>query len=161
MTKVLSDPVTENVIKLIFMKAVKIVSNPYTLTISFLFIIISGQHLGGFYIIYLLLALPHFGIYAILALIGILLLLITFHSKKLKSSITGPIVNIVGALMLSASIFLFFYTDNEHYNYGTFYQLVPLVTLILFSIISLTSIVINAFELYKILSKKNLHNLNI
>lgn len=143
------------------MKAIKILTNPYTLIISFLLIIISGQHIGGFYIIYLLLALPHFASYAVLSVIGIALMLITFHNKKTRFSITEPILNLVAVLLLLASIFIFFYTDNERYNYGTFYQLVPQITLVLFLIIALTSIVINIISICKTLEKKSSHNLNM
>ena len=43
---------------------------------SFLLIIISGEHLGGFYALYLLLALFYGGIHSLLGLSGIVLLII-------------------------------------------------------------------------------------
>ncbi len=124
------------------MKAAKIITNPYTVVITFLMIIISGQHLGSFYIVYLLLALPHGGIHALLAVIGISLLLIIYHNKRM-SSIIKSILNVIAILMLIASLFIFFYIDDEHYNYGTFYQLVPQTTLVLFVFIALCFIVRN------------------
>lgn len=140
------------------MRIIRIITNPYTLIISFLIIIISGEHLGNFYFTYLLLALPHFGIYAILALIGIVLILITYHTKKTNASLIEPILNLAGILLLLASVFIFFYTDDEHYNYGTFYQVVPQITLILFLIIALASIVVNVISIYKTLEKRSSHN---
>lgn len=137
-----------HVTKLKLMKAIKIITNPYTLIISFLMIIISGQHLGGFYIVYLLLALPHLGIHSILAVIGITLLLIIYHNKK-RLSVIEPIINMIGVLMLIASIFIFFYKDDEHYNYGTFYQLVPQITLFLFAFIALCFIVRNFVSVFR------------
>jgi hypothetical protein len=38
------------------MKAYQIITHPYTLIASFCLILISGQHWGGFYLLYLLLA---------------------------------------------------------------------------------------------------------
>ena len=98
------------------MKAIKILTNPYTLIISFLMIIISGEHTGGFYISYLLLALPHFANYAVLAVVGIALMLLVFHSKRKNSSATKPVGNLIAILLLLASVYIFFYTDVEHYN---------------------------------------------
>lgn len=147
-----------HVIKQIFMKAIKVITNSYTLIISFLIIIISGQHLGGFYIIYLLIALPYFGIHSILALVGIILLLIIYHNKKNRCFIIRPLINLVSVLMLIASIYMFFYNDKEHYNYGTFYQLVPQITLIVFSFIALSFIVRNIVSVFK--SSKTIINTN-
>jgi hypothetical protein len=131
------------------MKALRIITNPYTLIASFLIIIISGQHLGGFYLIYLMLALPHFAAYSVLAVSGIVLLIFTYHSRKIKSSIAEPLVNLVAASMLLASIFTFFFTDKEQYNFGTFYQLVPQITLTVFASIWLSFIVLNTMSAFK------------
>ncbi|WP_018615712.1 hypothetical protein [Segetibacter koreensis] len=143
------------------MKIINVLTNPYTIIISFFIIIISGEHVGNFYITYLLLALPHFSIYAITALAGIVLILITFHSKKTAVSVSEPILNLLGVLLMLASIFTFFYTDYEHYNYGTFYQLVPQITLILFLLIALTTIVAAIIKIYKTVGKKSSNGLNI
>jgi len=137
------------------MKAVKIITNAYTLIVSFLVIMISGQHVGGFYVIYLLLALPHFAMHSILAITGIVLLLLIYHNKKNNASIKKSLLNIIAVLLLLCSIFFFFDNDDEHYNYGTFYQLIPQLTLILFGSISLVFILKNIFDIYKI-SRKNL-----
>jgi len=147
--------VTDHVIKLEVMKAVKIITNAYTLIVSFLVIMISGQHVGGFYVIYLLLALPHFAMHSILAITGIVLLLLIYHNKKNNASIKKSLLNIIAVLLLLCSIFFFFDNDDEHYNYGTFYQLIPQLTLILFGSISLVFILKNIFDIYKI-SRKNL-----
>lgn len=148
MGNVLLQMITDLVIKLDFMKGVKIITNPYTVIITFLMIIISGQHLGGFYIVYLLLALPHGGIHALFAIIGISLLLIIYHSKT-RFSIIKSAINVIAVLMLIVSIFIFFYTDDEHYNYGTFYQLVPQITLILFAFIALCFLVRNIVSFFR------------
>lgn len=90
------------------MKVLKILTHPYTLIISFLMIMISGEHLGGFYVLYLLLALPINASHSLLALIGIGLLLFSYHKYQGKSShIVEAIVNIAGALLLFLSIYFF------------------------------------------------------
>lgn len=111
-------------------------------------IIISGQHLGGFYIVYLLVALPHGGVHSLLAITGITILLLTYH-RSIKPSVIAPTLNLIGVVILIASIFIFFYNDKEHYNYGTFFQLVPQITLILFAFIALCFIVRNIVTLFR------------
>ncbi len=120
------------------MKAIKIITHPYTLIISFLLIMISGEHLGGFYLLYLLLALPVGAIHSLLALAGISVLLFNYHKYgRRKTHLIVPVLNIIGLLLLFCSIYAFFYNDKEHYNYGTFYQTVPLLTLIITGLIAL------------------------
>ena len=122
----------------------KIITHPYIVVISFFIIMISGQHLGGFYLLYLLLALPKGGMHSLLALFGILLLLISYYKyKRKKIYLIESIINIVAVILLILSLFSFFYNDKEHYNFGTFYQIVPQITLIIFSIIALTFLLDN------------------
>jgi hypothetical protein len=112
------------------MKLFKILSHPYTLIICFLFILISGEHLGGFYALYLLLALPHGGIHSLLALTGIIILLTSYYKFKRKKIYRIEIfLNMVGLVLLFLSIYLFFLNDRQHYNYGTFEQTIPIFTL--------------------------------
>ena len=105
---------------------------------------ISGQHLGGFYLLYLLLALPHGGMHSLLALFGIVLLLISYNKyKRKKIYLIESIINMVAIILLILSLFSFFYNDKEHYNFGTFYQIVPQITLVIFSIVALTFLLDN------------------
>ncbi len=121
-----------------------IITHPYIVIISFFIIMISGQHLGGFYLLYLLLALPHGGMHSLLALFGIVLLLISYNKyKRKKIYLIESIINIVAVVLLILSFFSFFYNDKEHYNFGTFYQIVPQITLVVFSIIALTFLLDN------------------
>jgi membrane-bound ClpP family serine protease len=132
------------------MKAIRIITHPYTTIISFCMIMISGQHLGGFYLLYLLLALPHGGIHALLALFGVMLLLISYNKyKRKKLYLIENIINVIGIILLILSLYLFFYNDKEHYNYSTFYQLLPQITLIIFSIIAVVFLFDNLTHLFK------------
>lgn len=126
------------------MKAIKIITHPYLLIASFLCIIISGEHVGGFYAMYLLTALFHLGIHALLATAGIVLLAAShIMYKRQRKYLIETIMNIAGVLCLFLSLFFFFYNDVKQYNYGTFEQTVPQLTMILFGILSIGFIVSN------------------
>ncbi len=126
------------------MKAIKILTHPVLLIGSFLFVLISGEHFGGFYILYLLLALPHGGVHAMLALAGVLLILFSYIKfKRSKKYLIEPVLNIIGAACLSLSLFFFFYNDRQGYNAGTFDQLVPQVTFVLFGLLTIGFVIDN------------------
>jgi hypothetical protein len=70
---------------LTYMKAINILTHTYTIIASFLIILISGENFGGFYLLYLLMALPHGGVHALLALFGIAVMIIAknyFRERK-------------------------------------------------------------------------------
>ena len=126
------------------MKTFNILTHPVVLIISFLFILISGEHLGGFYLMYLLLALPHGGVHALLGLLGIALLMFSYVKyKRAYKGFVEPGLNIVSVCCMVLSLFFFFYRDKKGYNDGTFEQLVPQITLILFAVLSLLFIIKN------------------
>jgi len=112
------------------MKLFKILSHPYTLIISFLFILISGQHLGGFYALYILLGLTQGVLHSVLGFFGIVVLLISYHIASKQKSYLQHGLNILGVAMLFASIFYFFKNDTQRYNWGTFEEGLPLFTIV-------------------------------
>ena len=131
------------------MKVLKVVTHPFTLLISFFMILISGEHWGGFYLLYLLLGLPHGAIHSILALIGVsLILLSNYKYKRNRFTFFEYALNISGAFLLILSLFLFFSNDRRQYNYGTFNQWIPLCTLGLFSIIAICYLGQTIFRLF-------------
>lgn len=73
-----------HVIKVSFMKTIKFIGHPISLMIIFMLLIIEGDHFGGFYLLYILMALPHAAGYALLAVAGIASLLLGFkiHPEK-------------------------------------------------------------------------------
>lgn len=111
------------------MKLFRILSHPYTLILAFLFIVISGRHLGGFYAMYVLLGLTHGVVHSVLGFLGIVVLVATHHSNWRQQSSIRKASNIVAVGLLFASLYLFFTNDKEHYNWGTFEESVPLFTL--------------------------------
>jgi hypothetical protein len=126
------------------MKAIRIVRNPVLLILSFLFIIISGEHWGGFYLLYILLSLPHGSVHAILGVAGIILLTTAYLKyEQGKISPVSTVINILGLLLLILSLFLFFFNDKQGYNSGTFYQMVPLVSIGIFLTITISFVVYN------------------
>ena len=119
-----------HVTKIIFMKMIKLITHPVTIIIGFLLIMISGEHLGGCYLLYILLGLPHGAVHSLLAIVGIGLLLFSNYKYQQQFIFNiEPVLNIIGLILLLLSLFLFFYNDKSHYNYGTFYQTIPVLLL--------------------------------
>jgi hypothetical protein len=128
----------------------KFITHPLTVTISFLIIIISGQQFGGFYLLYLLLGLPHAAIHSILGVFGVVLLLFNMlQSNKGNRNQISPFINVGAILLLWLSLFFFFYNDKSDYNMATFYQLLPQILLLLFFVTSIYFFVDNILLLIK------------
>lgn len=119
------------------MNWINIVTHPILVLILFCGILISGEHFGGFYLIYILMALPYGGNHAILALSGVALVLFSYVKYKRQSKFFfDPLLNILGVFSLFLSLLVFFY-NTWNYNDGTFRQTTPIISLTLFCIISL------------------------
>ena len=134
------------------MKIFKIIAHHYSLIICFLAILISGQHLGGFYIFYLLLALPYGGIHSILAILGIIVLLTSYRLFGCNEKNLGQVLNFVGVSLLFGSLYYFFWNDKQHYNWGTFEQVIPMLTIIITGFVALCFLLRNIFGIW--MSKK-------
>jgi hypothetical protein len=129
------------------MKALNFFTHPIILIVSFLIIMISGEHFGGFYALYILLALPHGGPHSVLALLGIMLLILS-NATNNKRGLTRNLLNVFGAILLVLSVIVFFYTDKEGYNYRTFYQTIPVITLLLFCFLTLLFLIKNLIQTF-------------
>lgn len=144
------------------MNLIKIATHPYIIIISFSIILIIGEGWGSFFLFYLLLGLPYGAIHSLIALLGIVLLLINYYKyKKKKELVLQCLTEIFAVFLLILALSVFFYNDKQHYNYRTFHLLVPLLTLILFAIIALSSIIVNIISIYKTVAKKSYHHLNM
>ena len=67
------------------MKMIKLFTHPVVIIIAFLLILISGEHLGGFYLLYILLGLSHGAVHSLLAIDGMaycFLLIINTNSSS-------------------------------------------------------------------------------
>lgn len=139
------------------MKLLSFISHPVTLISSFSIIMISGEHLGGFYALYILLGLYGAAVHSLLGVAGVAILLISYYKFKRKNQyLIEPLLNLIGLVLLILSLYLFFYNDKSHYNYGTFYQTVPLISLSLFGLLALCFFIDNV---RRSVSKKNLPNM--
>lgn len=128
------------------MKVFEIIAHPLTLIVSFFFILISGEHFGGFYLLYLLLALPYGGLHALVAMSGIAVLIVAYLKfKRQNQYVIETIMNVLGAACLVVSLIVFFYHDQSNYNLGTFHQVIPKITLAVFGVLVIV------FALYNIL----------
>jgi len=128
----------------------KLITHPLTVIATFLIIIISGQQFGGFYLLYLILGLPHAAIHSITGVCGIALLLFNILQSKLwNRNQISALINLGGIVLLWLSLFLFFNNDKSNYNIATFYQLLPQILLLLFLIISIYFFVDNILILLK------------
>jgi membrane-bound ClpP family serine protease len=113
-------------------------------SISYCCIIISGMHVGGPWIAYLLITLftsvfyPLPFIYALLGIGGLVLYLIQPYRKL------GGIYlqRITGLAAMYLSLILFFTGEGGAYNESTFREAVPLITLALFVLLSVWQIVL-------------------
>lgn len=126
------------------MKLLQFITHPLFLITSFLLIIISGESFANIYLFYILIALPHGGIHAVLAFLGLGLLIFSYAKYQNNYNyLIEPILNITGAMLLILSSVTFFCNDIEHYNYGTFRESVPLFTLIVFTAAALFFLIKN------------------
>jgi hypothetical protein len=103
---------------------------------------ISGEHLGGFYALYILLGLFAGAVHTLLAVAGIIILLISYHRFNDKTAV-NQLLNIIGVLLLFASIYFFFWNDKQHYNWGSFSQTVPVITMVLTTLIATCFLISN------------------
>lgn len=119
------------------MKTINILTHPVLVLSLFCLTLISGESFGGFYLVYILMALPHGGIHAVFALIGAGLILFSYGRYKRQSKyFIDPLLNILGVFSLYASLFVFF-INSWSYNDQTFEQTVPVISFALFGVISL------------------------
>ncbi|MEI6949741.1 hypothetical protein V9K67_21315 [Paraflavisolibacter sp. H34] len=133
------------------MKALRIAGYPLAQLFTFVLILISGEAFGGPYLVYLILALPHGGDYSVLGTGGILCLYICHKLYRIKRRAwVKPVLHLAGILLTLLSLYIFFINDRIRYNYGTFLQSVPLVTLWLFGISVLCGMVLAVIQLARL-----------
>lgn len=139
------------------MKAIKILGHPITVICLFFVILISGESIGGVYLFYLLLALPHGLVHSLLAILGIGLLTLSYSQLKTKQNVAMKLINVVGILLLLLSILTFFYNDKGHYNYGSFSSAAFWITSGLFVLSTLFHLLITLTPFGKINHRRKLN----
>lgn len=132
------------------MKMTTILSAPYIMVIAFFFLLISGKHFGGFYLLYLLMALPHGGVHALLALAGVGCLLLTHKYCSWEHHGTIRLLGaIAGVALLVGSLFSFFNFKTTGYNECTFEQAVPIASFVLAGCLALLFLLFNIVSFIK------------
>lgn len=110
------------------MRAIKIIGHPIVVIGVFLFFIIEGDHFGGFYLLFLLFALPHGALYAITAVSGIASLIGGYQAKAIKWKQT---LYVSGLILMTISLFTFFNKSDKTGVDATFRDTIPLLSFIL------------------------------
>lgn len=132
------------------MKMTTILSAPYLMVIAFFFLLISGEHFGGFYLLYLLMALPHGGVHALLALAGVGCLFLTHKYCSWEHHGTIRLLGaIAGVALLVGSLLSFFNFKTTGYNEGTFEQAVPIASFVLAGCLALLFLLFNIVSFIK------------
>lgn len=126
-----------------------IIRHPLAVMISFMIVLISGEHVGGFYIIYLLMGITHGTVHSLLGMAGIALLVPGLLTPQRRQASSIYLLNIIGAICMILSLFLFFFNDEQRYNISTFYQFIPFCTIILFYFLALLFLAGNIRTLLK------------
>jgi len=118
------------------MKLRSVITHPYTLVISFFLVCISGQPFGGFYFNHFVMGLYYGTVYSITGGAGILIILFGhFKFKGPQNQLDAGFINLIGALLMIISLFLFFYLTGNINISAYIVQLLPLLSLLAFCIL--------------------------
>lgn len=115
------------------MKVVNWIGHPVIFLICYLLLIIEGDHFGGFFMLYLLLTLPHFVPYAVIAALGMAGVIIGFNVRKKKNLKSKPLLYLIGFCFMVAALVIFFGKGNK---WETFHYALPTTSFLLFGISS-------------------------
>jgi amino acid transporter len=136
------------------MKLLKIIGHPVLVMSMFLLVLISGQALGGPYMLYLILGLPQGADYAVTGVIGLICLFVSYKIYRGENKHwIKPVLGLFGILLLLFSLYIFFYKDKMRYNYNTFEQSVPIISLALLAICIVSGLVLYLLQLFDLLKK--------
>lgn len=115
------------------MKIIKWIGHPVVLISVFLLLIIEGENFGGFYLLYLVLALPHGAPYAVISVFGITSIVIGFNIQTQKVIHLKPFFYLIGFGLMLLSLIMFFAKGNK---WATFQLTVPLASFVVFALCS-------------------------
>lgn len=150
--KFLSIPVRLPEVAPVNLSTMKIIlRHPGLLLLSFSLLVISGRAFGGFYLVYILNALPHGYLYAIAAILGFALLLFAQIRYGSRIQTAGSVLHLAGAFCLLLSLFLFFVMDTTNYNHGTLRETVPVILLVVFLMLVVTYTGMHLLRLWRAL----------
>jgi hypothetical protein len=139
------------------MKIIQVIGHPVLLMSLFLLLMIEGENFGGFYLLYLLLALPHGATYAVIAVSGLIFIFIGYKSYRIMYNPIKSILYFIGISFMILSLFIFFNKGNKN---ATFEEVVPLISFVLFGL-STTCLLINSIIMLLRKRKSNSQILNM
>lgn len=136
------------------MKIIKTIGHPVLVMSMFLLILISGEHLGGVYLFYILLGLPYGAPHSIIALTGLATIFIGYKIYRSKPNILKHVLYVVGIAVMILALITFF-ERSRGYNDSTFSQTASLISLGLFSLCAFCCIIQSVWMAAKIYKNKN------
>lgn len=128
------------------MKIIKVIGHPVLVMSLFLLLLISGESFGGFYVIYLLLGLPHGVPDAIVGIAGLGAMLAGYKVYRSRYHPLKPLLYIAANGIMIWSLVLFF-QSSKGYNDPTFHQTVPILSFCLFGLCVLCNLVLSVIIL--------------
>src|ERR1700712_5383903 len=118
------------------MKLILLISHPFILIASFSLVYITGHDYKNIYIIYLAFGLLMGEPSSIAGALGILIILFSyFKYRGITNNLDVGFINLLGALFMIVSLFLFFYRMRADGVSQTFVQILPLISLLTFCIL--------------------------
>jgi hypothetical protein len=113
------------------MKIIRWIGHPVIVMVLYLLLIIEGDEFGGFFMLYLLLSIPHLVPYSLVAALGLILMIFAFNYTG--SKVLAAFSYLAGYALMLAALLMFFSKDNK---WKTFEPGVPLFSFIVFGISS-------------------------
>jgi hypothetical protein len=124
------------------MKIIKIIGHPVSVMCMYLLLLISGESFGGFYVLYIVLGLPHGVPDAIVSTLGLGIMLLGYKIYRNKFHPVKPALYFLGDTVMIIGLVLFFQT-TKGYNNATFHQAVPLFSFALFGLCVLCNVLLS------------------
>lgn len=141
------------------MKVINIIGHPVSVMCTYLLLLISGHSLGGFYVMYILLGLPHGSPDAIISAAGLSLMLLGYKIFHKRFRPVKPVLYLAANAVMIFGLVIFF-QSSKGYNDPTFHQTVPLISFSIFGFCVLCN-VLHSLGLFYQHTKKNGNRLNI
>jgi hypothetical protein len=133
------------------MKLLNWIGHPVVLVVVYLLLVIEGDNFGGYFAVYLILALPHGALYAMFSAIGIGLIVYGFNlAKEPKQAWLKSGCYIMGFVLMVLGLCVFFSKGNK---WETFESLLPLTTFSFFGITSVCFLINLTISLSKKLAR--------
>lgn len=130
---------------MVTMKLIKAIGHPIVLICIYLLLVIEGDNFGGFYLLYLVLALPHAVLYSIIAAIGIGFIVVGFNLQGTHRLIQKSALYLLGYVLMMISLVVFFAKGNK---WSTFELTMPLLSFILLGLCSICFIISTLYMLW-------------